>query len=125
MSRVKKTIRNSKVNLLFAFITFLLSFYSRKIFLESLGDNLIGLNATISNILGFLNIAELGISTAITYLLYKPLHDNNNDKLKEIVSVFAFYYRRIGLFILCAGIVLSCFLPLIFGSSGVSLEAVY
>ncbi len=125
MSRVRKTLRNSKVNLLFAFITFFLAFYSRKIFLNSLGDNLIGLNATISNILGFLNIAELGISTAITYLLYKPLHDNNNDKLKEIVSVFAYYYRRIGLFILCSGIILSFFLPVIFNSSDVSLEAVY
>lgn len=121
----KKTLLNAKVNLLFSVVTLFLAFYSRKVFIEALGDNLIGLNATISNILGFLNIAELGVSTAISFLLYKPLHDNDNDKLKEIVSVFAYYYRRIGLFILCAGVILSFFLPLIFSSSSVPLTAVY
>ncbi|HVG13622.1 MAG TPA: hypothetical protein VM935_01640, partial [Chitinophagaceae bacterium] len=106
----KKTLFNAKINLVFSGVMLFLAFYSRKIFIESLGSELIGLNATIGNLLGFLNIAELGISTAISFLLYKPLHDKNTRELNDIVSVFAFYYKRIGLFILFAGLVLSAFL---------------
>ena len=38
----------------------------------------------------FLNLAELGIGTAISYVLYKPLADSNRFKINEIVSVLGY-----------------------------------
>lgn len=40
-----------------------------------------GLTGTLLNLLGFLNLAELGIGMAIGYVLYKPLyqHDEINQ----------------------------------------------
>lgn len=64
---------NAKVGFVFSILTIILSFFSRKIFLEVLGDEFMGLGGTISEILGFLSLAELGISTAVSYNLYKPL----------------------------------------------------
>ena len=61
--RVHKSILNAKVNLLFYFLTIFLSFFSRKIFLECLGTEFIGLTGTLGNILGYLNLAELGIGS--------------------------------------------------------------
>lgn len=113
-SRVKKSLLNARVNLIFYFLTLALSFFSRKIFLDCLGADFVGLTGTLQNLLGFLNLAELGIGSAIGYVLYKPLFDHDEAKINEIISVFGYLYRWIGCIILGAGIVLACFLPLIF-----------
>ena len=120
-SRVKKTLLNARVNLIFYFLTLILSFFSRKIFINNLGVDFIGLAGTLQNLLGFLNLAELGVGSAIGYLLYKPLYDHDKEKIIEIVSVMGYLYRWIGFIILCAGLVLSCFLPLIFPNRDATL----
>lgn len=126
-SRVKKTLLNARVNLIFYFLTLLLSFFSRKIFLDNLGADFLGLTGTLGNILGYLNLAELGIGSAIGYLLYQPLFDHNEEKICDIISVLGYLYRSIGLFILGAGILISLFLPWIFPdrTTGFSLPLIY
>ena len=71
--RVHRSIVNVRVGLLFYLLSLFLAFFSRKVFLDCLGAEFIGLTGTLSNILNFLNVAELGIGTGITYFLYKPL----------------------------------------------------
>ncbi len=126
-SRVKKTLLNARVNLIFYFLTLALSFFSRKIFLDTLGADFVGLTGTLQNLLGFLNLAELGVGSAIGYLLYKPLYDHDQNKINEIISVMGYLYRWIGLIILAAGILLSFFLPLIFPSdnTGFPITLIY
>ena len=86
-SRIKKTLLNARVNFIYYFITLILSFFSRKVFLDCLGADFVGLTGTLQNLLGFLNLAELGVGSAIGYLLYKPLYDHDQDKINEIISV--------------------------------------
>lgn len=124
-SRVKKTFLNARVNLIFYFLNLVLSFFSRKIFLDSLGADFIGLTGTLYNLLGFLNIVELGIGTAIGYVLYKPLYDKDQSQINEIISVFGYLYRWVGIIILVAGVVLSLFLPLIFANITISMPVVF
>ena len=95
--RVNKSILNAKVNLLFYFLTIFLSFFSRKIFLDCLGTEFIGLTGTLGNILGYLNLAELGIGSCVSFFLYKPLEQKNKEQIIEIMSVFRYLYRIIGL----------------------------
>ena len=85
-SRVKKSLLNARVNLIFYFLTLILSFFSRKIFLDTLGADFVGLTGTLQNLLGFLNLAELGIGSAIGYVLYKPLFEHDEGKINEIIS---------------------------------------
>lgn len=70
-------------------------------------------------------MAELGIASAIGYVLYQPLFDRNKDRIIEIISVFGFLYRRIGQLILGAGCILAIFLPLIFKNADISLGIIY
>ena len=70
-------------------------FYSRKVFLDHLGAEVIGLNTTLGNILSFLNLAELGIGIAMATSLYKPIHDKDHEKITEILSMQGILYRRI------------------------------
>lgn len=124
-SRVHKSLLNVQVGIFFYILSLLLTFFSRRIFLENLGFNFIGLTGTLNNILGFLNLAELGISSCVCYFLFKPLETNNREQINEILSVLGFIYRRIGFGILLAGSAVSAFFPLIFKSSDVSFSIVY
>lgn len=123
--RVHKSLLNAKVNLLFYFLSLFFAFFSRKIFLDCMGAEFIGLTGTLSNILGYLNIAELGVGSCISFFLYKPLQSDDKVGIQEIMSVFGYLYRCIGYFILFAGILVSLFFPLIFGSTELGLGIVY
>ena len=70
-----------------------LSFYSRKIFLDSLGADFIGLTGTLQNILNLLNIAELGVGAAIGFNLYKPIQRGDQGTINEMISLFGWLYR--------------------------------
>lgn len=124
-SRVRKSLLNAKVNLIFYVLTLALSFFSRKTFLDCLGADFVGLTGTLQNLLGFLNLAELGVGAAIGYVLYKPLFNDDRKQINEIISVFGYLYRWIGFIILGLGVILACFLPLIFPNTGFELGVIY
>ena len=124
-SRVYHSLKNARVSLFFTLIAIFIGFFSRKIFLDRLGVEFIGLSGTLQSLLGFLNIAELGIGTAVSYSLYKPLAEDDREKLNDIISVMGYLYSRVGLFVLGAGVVLSFFIPLIFPKTGLPLPLIY
>ena len=125
MSRVSKSLLNAKVGVFFFLLSIFVQFFSRKIFLDELGDDFIGLESTLRSILGFLNLAELGIGTAIGFTLYKPLYDNNQKEINKIIALLGFLYKKIGLIILAVGIIISLFFPYIFSDTQFSLLLIY
>lgn len=123
--RVHKSILNAEVNIFFYFITLFLAFFSRKIFLDCLGTEFIGLTGTLGNILGYLNLAELGITACIGYFLFKPLQTNNRQEIQDILSLLGYLYNWIGCSILAVGILISLFFPLIFAKAELGLGIIY
>ena len=124
-SRTAKSLRNAWVALLFYFLNLLLQFFSRKIFLDYLGSEVLGLNTTAQNLLGFLNLAELGIGSAVAYNLYKPLFEGNRQVVNEIVSIQGWLYRRVAYMVLAGACVLMFFFPWIFAKAQVPLGYAY
>lgn len=116
---------NAEVNLIFYFLSLFLAFFSRKIFLNCLGTEFIGLTGTLGNILGYLNLAELGITASIGYFLFKPLQSNNRQEIQEIMSLLGYLYNWIGCVILIGGIIISLFFPLIFSKADLGLGIIY
>lgn len=113
-SRTAKSIKNSAVALSFFGIDFILKFLSRSIFLEILGDEVLGLNSTIMNLLQFLNLAELGIGAAVGFTLYKPILDNDTNTINEIVHLNGYLYKRVAILVGIGAFILMCFFPIIF-----------
>ncbi len=124
-TRTSKSIQNAKIALLFYFINLVLSFFSRKIFLEYLGAEVLGLNTTAQNLLGFLNLAELGIGSAISYALYRPIFEKNTQTINEIVSVQGYLYRKIAYIVFAAAVVFMFFFPWIFEKAEIPLWYAY
>ena len=112
--RTIKTLKNAQAALILSAIGFVVSFFFRKIFINTLGADLLGLNTTAYNLLEFINLAELGIGTAIAFSLYKPLAENDTNTINEIVSVQGRLYRYIAYIVLASSAVLMFFFPWIF-----------
>ena len=116
---------NIKVGMLFYMLSLILAFFSRKIFLDCLGAEFIGLTGMLMNIMSFLSVAELGIGTSIVYFLYKPLQEDNHEKINEVMSMLAYLYRCIGFIIGAGGLVVSLFFPWWFDDLATGLPLVY
>ena len=123
--RVHRSVMNIKVGMLFYILSLFLAFFSRRIFLDCLGAEFIGLTGMLMNIMSFLSVAELGIGTSIVYFLYKPLQEDNHEKINEVMSMLAFLYRCIGVLIGVIGIIISIFFPWWFSNLTTGLPLVY
>lgn len=124
-SRTSRSIKNSSVALVFYFINLILQFFSRKIFLDYLGAEVLGLNTTATNLLQFLNLAELGVGSAIACTLYKPLAEKDTNTINEIVSLQGWLYRRIAWIVIAGSVVLMAFFPWIFAKMPLPLWYTY
>ena len=123
--RVHRSIMNIKVGMFFYVLSLFLAFFSRKIFLDCLGAEFIGLTGMLMNIMSFLSVAELGIGTSIVYFLYKPLQEDNHEKINEVMSMLAYLYRCIGAVIGSIGLFVSLFFPWWFNNLTTGLPLVY
>lgn len=124
-SRTIKSLKNAEVALFYYVVLLLVNLWSRKIFLDYIGVEVMGLNTTASNLFGYLSLAEMGIGFAITYFLYKPLNENEYESLNKIVSLQGWIYRRVATFIITGALVMMCFFPWIFSDIKVPLWYAY
>ncbi|WP_333802287.1 hypothetical protein [Sphingobacterium multivorum] len=124
-SRTSKSLKNARYAILFYFLYLFLQFFSRKVFLDKLGAELLGLNTTIANILSFLNLAELGVAAAVSFSLYKPLLDRNENEINNIMSIQGWLYRKVARVVLVVALFLLLAIPFIFRNTSISLGIIY
>ena len=72
-SRTKNTTKNVLSGLTNKVILLLLSFVSRKVFINYIGVEYLGINSLFANILTILSLADMGFGIAMSYSYYKPL----------------------------------------------------
>lgn len=58
-----------------------------------------------------LNLAELGVGSAMVYSMYKPIADDDTDTICALMRLYKIYYRIIGLVVCVAGLILLPFIP--------------
>lgn len=121
--RTKKALLNSSINMIGFMIAFIPNIIVRKMFLEILGSELLGLNSLYANIIGWLSIAELGIGNVIVFSLYKPYAMNDKKLVRAYIKFYKSFYRTIGIIILGIGFCLTPFLKF-FIESNIDLKLV-
>ncbi|WP_333654567.1 sugar transporter [Acinetobacter johnsonii] len=125
IGRTSKVLKNAKISLLFVLILLFLNFISRSVFINTLGPEILGLNTIATNLIGFLNLAELGIAAAIASSLYRPLAENNKEAIAEIIAVQGWMYKNIAYIIMISAFFLMFFFPIIFEKIEISLWYAY
>ena len=111
MARTENVKRNFVFNVIKMALQLLLQFVLRTVLIYVLGKEYIGLNGLFTNILGLLNLVELGIGGAIVFSLYKPIAEKNDEKIKALVALYKKFYAIIAFVVLGLGLVAMLFLP--------------
>jgi O-antigen/teichoic acid export membrane protein len=115
-SRTVNVARNMAVSLFFQTLNLLLKFICRTVFIMTLGIEYLGVNGLFVNVLSILSFAELGIGNAIIYNMYKPLAEQNKEKIKSLMALYSKAYKIIALIIALIGISVMPFLDIIIKS---------
>lgn len=109
-SRIEKTKKNFIYALILQITKILLVFINRIIFVKVLGPVYLGINGLFSNILSMLSIADLGITTAMMYSLYKPLAEHDENRVSMYINYFKKVYNIIAIIVFILGMMLIPFL---------------
>ena len=118
MGRVKAATRNIAFGYLGQVATAVMSFILRKIFILYLAKNLLGINSLYTNILAVLNMAELGIGTAINFSLYGPVARGEKEKIKSYMQLYKKAYRAIAAVVAVIGLLMVPFLKFLVKKPG-------
>ncbi|SCZ79705.1 Membrane protein involved in the export of O-antigen and teichoic acid [Pseudobutyrivibrio xylanivorans] len=89
----------------------LIPFVMRTIMLYLMGPGYTGLNSLFVSVLQVLNLAELGVGSAMVFSMYKPIVEDNEAEICALMRLYKIYYRVIGLVVMGAGLVLTPFIP--------------
>ena len=125
--RTKNSIKNIYISILTQIIITLLGFVSRKVFLDSLGTEYLGVNGLLSNVLSMLSLVEGGIGTSIVYNLYKPLAENDEPRIIALVQLYKKLYGILAIIIFGLSLTLYPFLGILIkdGSTISSINIIY
>lgn len=109
-TRSRSSAKNAIVSLVYYFISNVFTFVMRTFLINNIGIEYAGLNSLLVSLIGMLNIAELGLSTAVGYSLYKPIAENDYQKMNEILCLYKYLYRIIAVVVGIVGIIITIFI---------------
>lgn len=121
VNRTKFAYINITFSLISAIIKMLLSFFVQQQLVKYLGYDLVGVNKTCTSIISMMSVAELGLGSAITFCLYKPLAERDDRKITLLVRLYRNIYLILAV-IITVGVAVT--MPFIkkFTQSGYPLE---
>ena len=110
LNRKRNATRGTLSGIILKIIQVLFSFITRTIFIRTIGIQYLGLNSLFSAILQVLNLAELGVSSALVFSMYRPIAEEDDEKICQLMRLYRIYYRVIGIVVLAIGLALLPFL---------------
>ncbi|MEG2776788.1 MAG: oligosaccharide flippase family protein [Cellulosilyticaceae bacterium] len=108
--RTERAAKNIAMSIVSQIIIILLGFISRKVFINSLGAEYLGVNGLLTNVLSMMVLIESGIGISIVYNLYKPLAEGDEEKIIALVQLYKKAYGVLAMIMLGMSCVLYLFL---------------
>lgn len=109
----KRSFLNVTISILFKLITLFTALYTRRLIINILGNDINGLNSLYTSIIGVLSIAELGVGSAITFCMYKPIIEKDYLQVTALYNLFNKVYYFISIVIFFFGLAIQIFLPIL------------
>lgn len=98
--RLRNTIRNSIVSLTFQVITLLIGFIVPSLVISAYGSEINGLTSNITQIISIINLLQAGIVGASIFEMYKPIIDNDYQKIGRIYYSSLRNFKRLSIYFL-------------------------
>ncbi|MCD7789591.1 MAG: polysaccharide biosynthesis protein [Bacteroides thetaiotaomicron] len=111
IERTKNATRNMIYGILLKIYQLAVPFLMRIAMIYFMGVQYLGLNSLFTSVLQVLNLAELGIGSAMVYSMYKPIAKNESVTICALLKLYKIYYRVIGFVILGIGLFITPFIP--------------
>lgn len=127
-NRTKNASRNIIFGIIQRVYQLIVPFAMRTAMIYFLGVQYLGLDGLFTSILSVLNLAELGVGSAMVYSMYKPIAEDDRPTICALMNMYKIYYRIIGLVVLVGGLILCPYVPkLISGNvpEGVSIYVLF
>jgi len=111
LEKTKNTARAIKAGFVFKIYQMLVPFLMRTAMIQFMGVEYLGLNSLFTSVLQVLNLAELGVGSAMVFSMYRPIAEDDEPTICALMRLYRKYYRIIGLTIGIAGLLLTPAVP--------------
>ena len=111
IERTRNAVKGIAAGMLLKIVQMVLPFFMRTAMIYIMGVQYLGLNSLFASVLGVLNLAELGVSNAVVFSMYKPIAEDDEKTICALMKLYRNYYRIIGLVIASAGLIITPAIP--------------
>lgn len=94
--RAKRSIYNLCFSIFSQAVTFAMGIIIPKLFIVNLGSETNGLVSSVGQVLAYVGLLEAGIGATVIQALYKPIVENDKERINRILSASNQYYKKIG-----------------------------
>jgi len=95
VTRLEYSVRNTSMAIISNIASMIVGYLLRVVFTHTLSESYVGLNGLFTDIVQVLSLSEMGIGTAITYALYRPVAEENIEKQKSLMRLIRNFYRLV------------------------------
>ena len=110
INRTKNAGKNMGMEMLKNIYNILMPFVLRTAMIHCMGIEYTGLGGLFASIVDVLNLTELGVGSAMVFSMYKPIAEDDTEKLCALMNLYKKYYRIIGAVILIIGLGITPFI---------------
>ncbi len=111
INRTTNTIKNTATGLIFKILNLLMPFVIRTLIINKLGMEYAGLSSLFTSVLQLLSLSELGFASVVAFEMYKPIAENDRDKICTLITFMRKVYYVIGSALLVVGLAITPALP--------------
>ena len=111
IERTKNATRNIIFGVILHIYQIVVPFIMRTAMIYYMGVQYLGLNSLFTSVLSVLNLAELGVGSAMVFSMYKPIAEDDTRTICALMQLYKVYYRIIGLIIAVIGLIITPFIP--------------
>lgn len=112
-SRTEYSAINTTVAVISRIVAILMGFATRVVFTHTLSESYVGINGLFTDILNVLSLTELGVGTAITYALYRPIAQKDIRRQQILMRMYRTFYRGTAVCVTIIGLAIIPFMDVL------------
>ena len=95
-TRTSRFVQNTLSTAAYQLTAMLMGFVTPRLMMQIYGSQVNGLIVSVTEFLTYFRLVEAGLASAAVFSLYKPLSDNDDDRVSAIVTAARQYYNIAG-----------------------------